>query len=93
MNVENFMEQMICERIEILIKKRPELFMKKNREIFERQEAVIGNLDRETRIAIENLIDDLIAQTAEENRYLYLEGIEDGMKIAKIVLKAWGNEL
>lgn len=93
MSIEDLMEQMICERIEMLMKKRSEPFMDKDMELMQRQEEVLHEIEKEQRVVIEQLIDDLITQTAEENRYLYLAGIDDGMKLARVVLKAWGKEL
>ena len=92
MSFEDLMEQIVCDRIEMLMKKRPESFKDEDLELLQRQETVMHDIDEEERRVIEQLIDDLITQTAEENRYLYLAGIDDGMRLSKLVLKAWGIE-
>lgn len=87
MNMEDFIEQMICDRIEILMKERPQELKTRDMELCQCQEIIVKDLDEETRISIERFLDDLTVQFGEDNRYLYLAGINDGIQLAKVVLR------
>lgn len=87
MNIEDLMEQMICDRIEMLMKNRPEKSKNRDMELFQCQEGITKELDEETRAKIDCLLDELTTQFGEDNRYLYLAGMNDGIRIAKLVLR------
>lgn len=87
MSIEELLEQLISDRIEMLFASRPESVKSRDLDTANREEAFLEALGPEIRSLAEKLIDEIIYQMGEENRYIYLCGIDDGIKIANHVLK------
>jgi hypothetical protein len=85
MKVEDLLEQMICERIEMLLDGRSDEAIQEEKEFKDRTEEFIGQMDKEWKVDIERLWDEWITQSAEDNRYLYFAGVKDGVRIFKMI--------
>ena len=87
MSVEDLLEQMICNRIEMLLNARTKESVPKEA-AFERQmEEVLDRLGKDYKTDMERFWDDWIARCADENRYLYFAGVKDGFRIYRMMLE------
>jgi hypothetical protein len=86
-NVEDLLEQIICDRIEMLLNKRLGENRHDQEKINGTLEEILKRLDKKSGAAMEQFWEECIMQSAEENRYLYLSGIKDGARILKIILE------
>jgi len=87
MNVEDLLEQIICDRIEMLLNARSEEILDEEKELNRKMKDVLERLNEESKVAMEQFWDEWVMQSAEESRYLYLAGMKDGVRILKMILK------
>lgn len=87
MNLEDLLEQIICDRIEMLLNARSDETLHEERELNHKMKDILERLDEESKVAMEQFWDEWIMQSAEENRYLYLAGMKDGARVLKVFLK------
>ena len=87
MSVEDLLEQMICDRIEMLLHVRPKEAICEEKEFNHRMEELYGRLGKEWKTEMEQFWDDWIARCADENRYLYFAGVKDGFRIYRMLLE------
>ncbi|MDR0923289.1 MAG: hypothetical protein LBN31_02935 [Hungatella sp.] len=87
MNVEDLLEQMVCERIEMLLRVRSKEAICEEKEFKRRMEELSGQLEKERKMEMEQFWDDWIARCADENRYLYFAGVKDGFWIYRMLLE------
>lgn len=85
--MEDLLEQIICERIEMLLNVRSDETSHEEKKLNHKMEEILERLDEESKVAIEQFWDEWVLQSAEESRYLYLAGMKDGGRILKIILK------
>ncbi|MFT4105543.1 MAG: hypothetical protein QM657_07280 [Lacrimispora sp.] len=85
--MEDLLEQIICERIEMLINMRSDEADHGSKELNHKMGEILERLDDESKVAIEQFWDEWVMQSAEESRYLYLAGMKDGVRILKMILK------
>lgn len=86
MELKEFMEEIVEERIQNLLDHRMEGFKDAEKKWADEMDFILEPLLMETREAIENLLTQLLEQEAEKGRYLYIAGIKDGAKISKALL-------
>lgn len=83
MDLNDVMEQFICDRIQSLMNRH-----------FARDEgtdagqkydldAVLDSFSPDVRLEVENLLEHLLCREAEKERILYISGVKDGFSIAK----------
>ncbi|WP_313256621.1 hypothetical protein [Lacrimispora sp.] len=89
MNVEDLLEQMICERIETLLNGRSNEAILEERRLNVRMADFFEQLDKEWKADMEQSWTDWIIRSAEDNRYLYLAGVKDGVRIFKKISGDW----
>ena len=87
MNVEDLLEQNICDRIEMLLNERSDETLHVERELNHKMKDILERLDEESKVAMEQFWDEWVIQPAEESRYLYLAGMKDGARVLKVILK------
>lgn len=87
MSVQDRVEQMISDRIEQLLSERPEDMTDREKETFDMSEKLQKVTNGEIQQAILCQTDRFTDCLTENNRYLYRAGIDDGIRIAKIILK------
>ena len=87
MNVEDLLEQIICDRIEMLLNARSDETLHEERELNHKMKDILERLDEESKVAMEQFWDEWVIQSAEESRYLYLAGMKDGARVLKVILK------
>ena len=87
MSVEDLLEQMIRDRIEMLLHERTMKNICEEKEFNRRMEELSGHLGKEWKAEMEQLWDDWIARCAGENRYLYFAGVKDGFRIYRMLLE------
>lgn len=85
--MENLLEQIICERIEMLLNVRSDETSHEEKKLNHKMEEVLERLDKESKVAIEQFWEEWVMRSAEESRYLYLAGVKDGVKILEVILK------
>ncbi|MEY8356749.1 hypothetical protein AALB39_25830 [Lachnospiraceae bacterium 54-53] len=83
----DLLEQIICERIEMLINVRSDGADRETKELNHKMGEILERLDDESKVAIEQFWDEWVMQSADESRYLYLAGMKDGVRILKTILK------
>lgn len=81
------LEQMICERIEMLLSVRSKEAIFEEREFNRRMEECSGQLGKEWKEEMEQVWNDWIARCTDENRYLYFAGVKDGFRIYRMLLE------
>lgn len=86
MELKEFVEEIVGERIQNLIDHRMEKSIDAGKKWADDVDSILEPMLMETREAIENLLTQLLEQEAEKGRYLYIEGIKDGAKISKALL-------
>lgn len=86
MELKEFMEEIVDERIQNLIDHRMEESIDAGKKWADEMDSILESLVMETREAIENLLTQLLEQEAKKGRYLYIAGIKDGAKISKALL-------
>lgn len=86
MELKEFMEEIVEERIQNLLDHRMEESIDAGKKWADEMDSILEPLLMETREAMENLLTQLLEQEAEKGRYLYIEGIKDGAKISKALL-------
>jgi hypothetical protein len=87
MNLEDLLEQIICDRIEMLLNARSDETLHEEKELNLKMKNILERLDEESKVAMEQFWDEWVMQSAEENRYLYLAGMKDGARVLKVFLK------
>ena len=87
MNLEDLREQIICDRIEMLLNARSDETLHEERELNHKMKDILERLDEESKVAMEQFWDEWVIQSAEESRYLYLAGMKDGARVLKVILK------
>lgn len=87
MSTEDLIEQMLYERIDMLINERSDEAGHETKELNHKMEEILERLDGESKAAIEQFWDEWVMQSAEESRYLYFAGMKDGVRILKMILK------
>lgn len=85
--MEDLLEQIICERIEMLLNVRSDETSHEEKKLNHKMEEICERLDEESKVAIEQFWDEWVLQSAEESRYLYLAGMKDGVRILEVFLK------
>jgi hypothetical protein len=85
MKVEDLLDQMICERIDMLLNGRSDEVIQEEKDFKDRMEKIIGQMDNEWKADVERFWDEWIIQSAQDNRYLYLAGVKDGVRISKMI--------
>lgn len=85
--MEDLLEQIICERIEMLLNVRSDETSHEEKKLNHKMEEILERLDEESKVAIEQFWDEWVLQSAEESRYLYLAGMKDGVRILEVILK------
>lgn len=83
MNIEDLMEQFICERIQVLMTR----YLKEGSEARADQEddvdSVLNGFSPEVRAEVEHLMEQQLCREAEKERMLYVSGVKDGFNITK----------
>ena len=87
MSVEDLLEQMVCERIEMLLNARPKESAQGEDTFGRQMEAFLERMGKEWKEDMERFWDDWIVRCADENRYLYFAGVKDGFRIYKMMLE------
>ncbi len=87
MNLEDLLEQIICDRIEMLLNARSDEALHEEKELNLKMKNILERLDEESKVVMEQFWDEWVMQSAEENRYLYLAGMKDGARALKVFLK------
>jgi len=87
MNLEDLLEQIICDRIEVLLNAHSNEILYEEKELNLKMKNILEQLDEESKVAMEQFWDEWVMQSAEENRYLYLAGMKDGARVLKVFLK------
>ncbi len=87
MSVEDLLDQVICERIEMLLNARPVGPVPKEAGFEHKMEGLLEQLGKEWKEEMETFWDDWIARCADENRYLYFAGVKDGFRIYRMMLE------
>ncbi len=87
MNLEDLLEQIICDRIEMLLNARSDENLHEEKELNLKMKNILERLDEDSKVAMEQFWDEWVMQSAEENRYLYLAGMKDGTRVLKVFLK------
>lgn len=87
MNLEDLLEQIICDLIEMLLNARSDETLHEEKELNLKIKNILERLDEESKVAMEQFWDEWVMQSAEENRYLYLAGMKDGARVLKVFLK------
>ncbi len=85
--MEDLLEQIICERIEMLLNVRSDETSHDEKKFNHKIEEILERLDEESKVAIEQFWEEWVMRSAEESRYLYLAGMKDGVRILKMILK------
>lgn len=86
MNLEDLLEQIICDRIEMLLNARSDETLHEEKELNLKMKNILERLDDESKVAMEQFWDEWVMQSAEESRYLYFAGMKDGVRILKMIL-------
>lgn len=86
MELKEFMDEIVDERIQNLLDHRMEESINAGKKWADEMDSILEPLVMETREAMENLLAQLLEQEAEKGRYLYIAGIKDGAKISKALL-------
>lgn len=87
MNLEDLLEQIICDRIEMLLNARSDETLHEEKELNLKMKNILERLDEESKVSMEQFWAEWVMQSAEENRYLYLAGMKDGARVLKVFLK------
>lgn len=85
--MEDLLEQIICERIEMLLNVRSDETSDEEKKFNHKMEEILERLDEESKVAIEQFGEEWVMRSAEESRYLYLAGVKDGVRILEVILK------
>lgn len=85
--MEDLLEQIICERIEMLLNVRSYETSHEEKKLNHKMEEILERLDEESKVAIEQFWEEWVMRSAEESRYLYLAGVKDGARILEVILK------
>lgn len=88
MELRNLIEQFIAERIQDLLRSRPEGDMEERKRCQDHADEVLDHLPPETKAQIEPLMSLFLDLGADLERFLYVEGVRDGIRIAGL-LKEW----
>lgn len=83
MNEAELLSELIEERIVMLLSDRSEEVCKRSRKTVEEIEKFMDSFEREEQERFEELMDRIAREDSEDGKYLYLNGITDGIRIAK----------
>lgn len=83
MSMEELMEQMIYERIDMLLRQRSDEEVQREETFHDDMEAFLNDLSRDLKERMEYFWNEWISYSAADNRYLYLAGMKDGIRISK----------
>lgn len=78
MEEKEFIEMVINERIGHLLQEEK---AEKEDPVSDRAEAILNGLEEEKRIPLEGYMNRLVEVTAQHEKYLYLEGFRDGVRL------------
>ena len=84
--MEDLLEQIICDRIEILSNARFDETPHEAKEFNLNMKDILDRMDEESKVAMEQFWNEWVMQSAVENRYLYLAGMKDGARVLALIL-------
>ena len=84
--MEDLLEQIICDRIEILLNARFDETPHEAKELNLNMKDILDRMDEESKVAMEQFWNEWVMQSAVENRYLYLAGMKDGARVLALIL-------
>lgn len=80
-------EEILEERISMLLSEQSEETQKRNRITADLIDQFANSLEPDRKRQFEELIDRIMAENGEESRYLYLNGVYDGARVFRLLLK------
>jgi hypothetical protein len=84
-HMEDLFEQMLLERIDVLLSECFHGNIQEEEAFDTKMEEFMMSLDKKQKEELERILDDWISKSAESNRYLYLSGLKDGIRIFKMI--------
>lgn len=88
MELRDLIEQFIAERIQDLLRSRPEGDVEERKRCLDHADKVLNHLAPEMKAQIEPLMTLFLDLGADLERFLYVEGARDGIRIARL-LEEW----
>ena len=88
MNQKEFLNDLVEERITMLLSKQPEEVTERGRKTADMIDSFASCLDTHMKEQFEQMLNRIILEDSEESRYLYLSGVKDGCRITRWLLKA-----
>lgn len=86
MDLKEIAGQFVDERIQDLLENRMDSTKNTGMQWIDRMDSVLGQLSDTARASAEQLISQLMEEAAEEGRFLYVSGLQDGARIARVLL-------
>lgn len=83
MDLNDVMEQFICDRIQSLMNRHFARTDNADGEQKYNLDAVLDSFAPDVRLEVENLLEHLLCREAEKERILYISGVKDGFSIAR----------
>lgn len=86
MELKGFVGEIVDGRIQDLLENRVDESVDEGKQWADEMDALLERLPEAERADAERLINRLAEQTSEEGRFLYAAGVQDGCRIARVLL-------
>lgn len=87
MNEQEMLRGLVNDRIDMLLSSQPEELRERGRKTADLIDDLTDSLQNDRKKQFEAIMDRIILENSEENRLLYLSGVNDGIRIARWLLK------
>lgn len=84
---EKLLSELLENRISMLLSEQPEEVLERGRRTADMIEEFTLCLEADRKKQFEQMLDRIIMEDSEESRYLYLNGVKDGIRITRWLLK------
>lgn len=87
MSEQEMLRELVSDRIAMLLSNQPEDVWERGRKTADLIDGFTDSLENDRKKQFETIIDRIILESSEENRLLYLSGVNDGIRIVRWLLK------
>lgn len=87
MNEQEMLRELVDDRIAMLLSRQPEEIRERGRKTSDLIDDFTVSLENDRKKQLEEIMDRIILENSEENRSLYLSGVNDGIRIVRWLLK------
>lgn len=87
MSEQEMLRELVNDRIDMLLSCQPEEIRERGRKTADLIDGLTDSLENDRKKQFEVIMDRIILENSEENRLLYLSGVNDGIRIVRWLLK------